>query len=184
MKPDDVVIQMYHDSPPKHKDVWMRAAWNYDIRSSAELSAAIALGLENPQSMTTQEDARVVAAVEKTFELMVLKDIRRHHKPDDYELLEGNDLGYGVYVLTGKAEAFVALADHWSRECIKDNGNIGGDDSYFDYFPDFCEGLWQLCKQINYPDAWNKAKAELEKEGGSYDQKREYPDDPSLPDRL
>lgn len=168
------MIQMYHNNPPTryvsetgNVDLWCTELWGYQI----EEAVLIAGGDE---------------AVEQTFASMIdasLKEVQAAHP--GYELPLGVTLGAAVYLLRGDRAQFRALAGKWATELIetmKSEHGISGDDSYFDYFPDYCEGLYQLCQQIDYPEPWNESKQTLEAPGAPY-----APGDPPedlLPGRL
>jgi hypothetical protein len=181
-----VVIQMYHNNPPTRPisesgekgTVWCSELWDHE----AEEAARWAAGWDGSIGPKMLDEAQPV--VDAVYQRMVVDDLKR----EGLDVLEmfpyGNDTGAAVFVLRGNRDTLVALAEQWSTELVAEmNGGIGGDDSYFDYFPDYCDGLHQLCKQINYPDAWNTAKELLEAPGAPYDPDNDISED-NMPSRL
>jgi hypothetical protein len=64
-----------------------------------------------------------------------------------------------VYRITGEDAQLVAFAESWAQEAIYECDGVSGDDSYYDYYPDYLHGLAQLCDQIGHLDPIQKAVA-------------------------
>jgi hypothetical protein len=158
-----VTVQMYHNWPPQPhigetgpgRNVWMMQAWNTHMVASAfEASGCGAVHpgdhAVDPQDTVPYVKAYHAATASNTGHAPPMEDT-----PD-----------MDVFWLMGSEKDLRELADWWSAVAIADAATVSGDDSYFDYYPDYLSGLHQLCVALDYPDAINKAvNAALE---GSY----------------
>jgi hypothetical protein len=133
-----VYIQMYHNNPPTRtisetgsKDIWCRTMWDYNCQQAAEIAAP-------------GDEARV----QEAFRQLVLADL-----PEGFKLPFGDDTGCNVFHLLGSDQEFASLVDTWAKEIQGDVANVGGDDSHYDYFPDYVAGLHQLCQQLGTDEA-------------------------------
>jgi hypothetical protein len=174
-----VVIQMYHNNPPVPEasetgdrgSVWMRVVWDHNCESAAEYAA----GQKN------KEDDE--SGVGRAYRIMVTDWLYR--EMNSYQLPMGKETGASVFHLTGQEPTLRNLARTWSNELLAEaesEHGIGGDDSYFDYFPDYVEGLHQLCSQVDgAKEIYNHAHQQLTKAGAPYDPEYENAEPDSLP---
>lgn len=180
-----VVLQMYHNHPPnlhiseagEQGVVWMRTAWD----NNCEEAACLAVG-GSIDAYSEKDKAFVEEGVARAYKGMVIKWLE--HELPGFNLPFGMEPGAAVFHLLGNDEKMKKLADHWAEMAIGDGGNVGGDDSYFDYYPDYLEGLHQLCQQIDYPDAYNRVHREMTKPGAPYGNGTLGDDEDVLPSQL
>jgi hypothetical protein len=168
-----VVIQMYHNHPPvaaisevgDKQIVWMRVAWDNNCEEAAQIAGS---------------DLGVAEAYEK----MVTQWLKAEF--DGYVLPLGPEAGASVFHLLGTDTDMQKLADNWRAgiEQWAESGYVSGDDTYFDYFPDYVHGLEQLCKQINYPEAFNQAHRFITQPGAPYAEGTIGADEDVLPSPL
>lgn len=139
---DSVTIAMYHNSPPalptseqggEPNQPWCHLGWH------SETALACLGGAFDEAPMWEVYERHLANATP-------------HALPHD------SDPGMDVWWIMGKPEQLRALADHWADIAVADAETVGGDDTYYDYYPDYLNGLWQLCVAINYPDPINRAK--------------------------
>jgi hypothetical protein len=132
-------LQMHHNVPPARmigesgtQEIWCRTMWDYNTSRAAEI---VSNGNEE--------------AVLKAYRQMVSQDL-----PKGFGLPFGEDVMASVFHLLGRDEQFAGLVDTWAKEIQAEaRQGVGGDDSHFDYFPDYVEGLHQLCSQIGSTEA-------------------------------
>lgn len=168
-----ITIQMYHNNPPvreigetNNDPVWCRQAWD-EFRASEVLSHAC---FDAPVRYGTEDSDKLDSLIAKAFKGIIEADKHsadvNNHQP--MHLTHGEDSGYDIYVLMGTEEQLKALADNWAEAIITDAPSVGGDDSYFDYFPDYVDGLRQLCSQSGYHAPYNRAIEALVAETSAY----------------
>jgi hypothetical protein len=162
-----VVIQMYHNTPPTRPisevaqgSPWMRVVWDSNAEEAAQIAGS------DP-------------GVARAYHHMVIQWLEGDFPSHD--LPYGMEPGAAIFHLLGRDEQMKELADLWRGmiEMEAENGQVTGDDTYFDYFPDFMNGLRQLCEQIDYPAAYNSAQRFVTAKGAPYD-----PEHPAFEDEL
>lgn len=152
-----VVIQMYHNHPPistisevgQKQIAWMRVVWDTGCEEAANIAGS---------------DQGVAEA----YQRMVMKFM--DFEFDGYKLPFGPEAGAAVFHILGSDVQMTQLAVIWRAEIERwaESGYVSGDDTYFDYFPDFVEGLRQLCEQTGLPHVYNEARQFITKDGAPY----------------
>jgi hypothetical protein len=147
-----VTIQMYHNHPPTWGDteqgqdrnysLWFMTAWD----SFMVAEALTAVGLCDEHHQPDEE------AMRKAWEARTGRS--SGHAPPREE-----DTGLDVYWLMGSEVELKRFANHWASQAINDCQYVGGDDTYYDYYPDYLAGLWQLCHALDFPQPYKDAAA-------------------------
>jgi len=145
-----VTIQMHHNQPPMygggemgHDDrfsLWFYPAWD----SFMVAEALTAVGLKDEHG-GPDEDAMMTAFHART-------DKSSGHAPP-----REDDPAADVFWIMGSEVEMKRLANYWGGIAIADVDHVGGDDSYYDYYPDYLDGLWQLCRALDFPDPYMAA---------------------------
>ena len=156
MSSNHITIQMCHNAPPTARmseigdhSVWTLHLWDYHNASQA-ISYAF---LDEGSDFTRATDKATNALVDKAYK-GIIESYRK--STDPLILSEGEDSGLDVFILRADTDNLRMLADRWADDAIKDLPNVGGDDTYFDYYPDYLSGLHQLCSQLGYPEPYNR----------------------------
>jgi hypothetical protein len=164
-----VSIQMCHNNPPTAitSEIGDHAVWCLQLWDNWNASVAIAEGCfkgnhNKAEKAVIRAYDRILNGYEKSTDLLTLSEGRQH------------DLD--IFILRADDDAMKALANKWADDAIKELPDVGGDDSHYDYFPDFVNGLHQLCSQIQFPDPYNRFHDAL------YSTPSGYTDDPETPD--
>jgi hypothetical protein len=142
-----VTIQMYHNHPPLWGDteqgqdhnfsLWFHTAWDSFMVAEALCANDLTDGHGQPDD----------EAMRKAWDQAV-GPMTGHAPPQEVET------GLDVFWLMGSEVEMKRLANHWADSAIQDCQYVGGDDSYYDYYPDYLAGLWQLCRALDYPDPY------------------------------
>jgi hypothetical protein len=164
-----ITIQMCHNLPPTSlvsemgdNSVWCLQLWDHYHASIAIAEACFDGNWEKAEP-----------AIERAYNRIVDGEMK---SDDPLTLSEGRDYNLDIFILHSSDEELRAFADKWADIAIKDLPNVGGDDTHYDYYPDYISGLHQLCSQIQYPDPYNRFHDALWATGSP------YLDDPETPD--
>jgi hypothetical protein len=147
-----ITVQMYHNHPPcGHTSeqghdpafsLWMHHGWNPFMVTEAFVASGL----------VTYDSPALSQAIDKAYKAATASTTG-HQPPRE------DDNNMDVFWLMGSVVELKRFANHWSKLAIDDAAYIGGDDSYYDYYPDFLAGLWQLCRALDYPDPYKDAAA-------------------------
>ena len=141
-----ITLQLYHNQPPG-----MYGGENaYHLPTSDN---NMVKNIHASQAWDSFETEGLIGAAMKPFSnRQIANGMKRAYEValnlNWYERPVEDDLDINVYHLSGSKENFVKYAQVWADALVKEAPLVGGDDSYFDYFPDEVGGLLQLCKAI------------------------------------
>lgn len=142
----DILIGMYHNAPPlpmggdahsgKLEDmpkVWCNLIWDTFMITEA---------LE--EALGKKADK----AIDKHFASILAG---QHYPKDNADPVSWGDVcrDHDVYRLMGTVGEMTKLARRWALDIKHSAEDVGGDDSYFDYFPDYVGGFLSLCKALD-----------------------------------
>ncbi|KKK62814.1 hypothetical protein LCGC14_3000580 [marine sediment metagenome] len=138
-----VLISMMHNDPPlqvpsncgKGDLVWMRQDW--DEFAYSQLITAAFPDLTSPE---------VEKALDRAWNVQC-EYWDRHDdaiRPSESWAREAD-----VFYLSGTSDEFLAFARRWADSIKWEFDNLGGDDSTYDYFPDYVDGFRQLCQALD-----------------------------------
>jgi hypothetical protein len=163
-----IVIQMYHNHPPTpaiseqgnpKTQPWMRVVWDGNCEEAAQLASGLDSSSENGPGVTRAYNQMVIQWLEKDF--------------PGHELPFGKEHGAAVFHLLGTMDQMTSLANRWAAIAIEDAMYVSGDDSYYDYYPDYLNGLHQLCEQIGWHRPYNEVRKHVKAEGAPYEDDEE-----------
>ena len=152
----NVVITMYHNAPPVVEAssecsdgdiVWMRQDWD-EFKFSQLISHAF-------PKLTEKQIANALSRAWQTQ----CADWDRHDggiRPTQDWASEAN-----VFTLMGNTSQFHELAKRWASSIADEFANLGGDDSTYDYFPDYVDGFQQLCQAIDAGELYKETVAPI-----------------------
>ena len=66
-----------------------------------------------------------------------------------------------VFFLMGNTFQLNDLAKRWASSIADEFANLGGDDSTYDYFPDYVDGFQQLCQAIDAGELYKETVAPI-----------------------
>lgn len=159
-----VVIQMYHNHPPTPEiseignpkgQPWMRVAWDSNSEEAAQLGSGLEVGDDTGPGVARAYHHMVMKWLEKDF--------------PGHDLPYGMEPGAALFHLLGNDEQMISLANRWAAIAIEDSVSVSGDDTYYDYYPDFLMGLRQLCEQIQYHMPYNEVRKHVTEAGAPYE---------------
>lgn len=135
-----VLISMHHNNPPcrfvsemGEKDiVWCLWVWDGTFACDV-LAQQVPTNVELSEALDRIYYKYVTHTPSKTATTLL---------PYDHGEVFAN-----VFRIMGTMDALTTLARIWAKEII--SSPISGDDTYYDYLPDYTCGLWQLCKAID-----------------------------------
>lgn len=159
-----VSIQMYHNDPPiprtyecSRYNVWMHVAWR-----SHEAYEILEIALPGLNDDEVDELHR------RVFQERV-KDLCEGESEFPRPTYEDDEVGFDMdwFVLMGTRQELMAAVLGWAADAqgFARRGNVSGDDTYYDYFPDYIDGLRQLCVSIDHPDPHDNLVRWLTTEG-------------------
>jgi hypothetical protein len=164
-----ITIQMCHNNPPTSlvSEIGDYTVWCLQLWDHYRASVAIAEGCFDG------DWDKAEPAVERAYNRIVDGEMKSH---EPLTLSEGRDYNLDIFILRAPTTELKAFAQHWANTAIEYLPNVGGDDTHYDYYPDFISGLHQLCSQLNYPEPYNHFHDALWATGSP------YLDDPEAPD--
>jgi hypothetical protein len=164
-----VTIQMCHNNPPTAitSEIGDHAVWCLQLWDHWNASVAIS------HACFDGDFDKAEKAIEKAYN-SILDGYEK--STDPLTLSEGRQYYLDVFILRSDTDTMKALANKWADYAIQELPGVGGDDSHYDYFPDFVSGLHQLCSQIQFPDPYNRFHDALNLIPSG------YTDDPETPD--
>ena len=154
-----ITLQLYHNEPPG-----MYGGENWQHLPTSEND--VVRNIRVRQVWDSFETEELIGAAMKPFSnRQIANGMKRAYESaldlNWYERPVEDNIDISVFHLSGSKEDFVKYTQAWADALVNEAPQVGGDDSYFDYFPDEVGGLLQLCKAIKAEELYRQAYAKI-----------------------
>jgi len=142
---------------PKHPTVHVQTCWD-GYRASSMIDYFIELFY--PNHPVPETSCRKTAHINDDELVAVMKRAWFTHPnilTDPCEPIDWpNDVHATFYRITGHIDSLCEWARQFAHDVKCECHSVGGDDSYYDYFPTFHYMFYCVCRELNFHDLYNE----------------------------
>jgi hypothetical protein len=159
----EMTIVDYHReyNMPKHPFVDMTMVWNgYDVESIIDAAfKAIGFNDESKWKVCSMTEDIMYAV----FKQMHCTGVNALPKP--IESITDDEMYMYVWRVRGSYNDLKSWARQFRNNITHESHSVGGDDSYFDYFPNYMNMFWQVCHELELEEYYRSAYDYITKYG-------------------